>query len=211
MKRKQNMSFFFYSFYGLGCMPNGLSSRTVAFIYKQYSQSIFKYGLELLHLNKGNLNSFNTRQNIIVKRAIGISKYCKTKPLFMVLKIESINELYLKHKIFFYKQVVKNDLTNSLFSFLREHYKSHKACDDCFTNQVQSVNKAIGSEDCLVNIKETIKNIENLFICNNCGLLDSIKFILNNFELNRNFIELKFLLNNLLNYNNYLELNFSIF
>ena len=38
----------FYSLYKLGCKPYALCPRTIAFIYKQFSQSIFKYGLEVL-------------------------------------------------------------------------------------------------------------------------------------------------------------------
>ena len=202
----------FYSLHGLGCKPNALSPRIIASIYKQYAQSIFKYGLEVLHLNKTNLSNFNIRQNIIVKRAIGINKYCKTKPLFTVLRIESINELYLKHKIFFYKQIIKNDLTISIFNFLEEHYKNKKSCDDSFVKQIQMVNKSIETENCLLNLKETIRKIENIFVCSNLGLTDTIKFIIIDFEKNRNFDNMKYLLSNFLNYNNYLDqnLNFTV-
>ena len=69
----------FYSLYGIGCKPHALSPRTIAFLYKQ---SMFRYGLDNLYINNKQLDSFNIRQNILIKRAIGISKFCKTTPLF---------------------------------------------------------------------------------------------------------------------------------
>ncbi len=40
----------FYSLNGLGCKPRQLSPHSIAFVYKQYCQSIFRYGLECLYL-----------------------------------------------------------------------------------------------------------------------------------------------------------------
>ena len=39
-----------YSLYGLGCRPHGLNSKVTAFIYKQFAQSIFRHGLDMLHM-----------------------------------------------------------------------------------------------------------------------------------------------------------------
>ena len=85
----------FYSLHGLGCKPNALNPRTISFIYKQFCQSIFKNGLDMLNISNTQINSLNIRQNILIKRSIGISKFSKTKPLFQCLKIESIQQIYL--------------------------------------------------------------------------------------------------------------------
>ena len=65
-------------------------------------------------------------------------------------------------------------------------------------------------EKCLLNFNETIWKIENIFVCNNLGLTDTIKFIIIDFEKNRNFYNMKYLLSNFLNYNNFLDLNINI-
>ena len=85
----------FYSLYGLGCKPHALNPKSISFIYKQFCQSIFRYGLEKLNLNSNQIDIFNIRQNILIKkRAFGVSKYYKTKPLFQAMKIEAIGQLY---------------------------------------------------------------------------------------------------------------------
>ena len=71
----------FYSLYGLGCKPRHLSPHSIGFIYKQYCQSIFRYGLECLQLPAYKLNEYNIRQNILLKQAIGLSKFALSTPL----------------------------------------------------------------------------------------------------------------------------------
>ncbi len=44
------------------------------------------------------LKSLEIRQNILIKRSIGVSKFCKTTELNQCLKLDSINTIYLKHK-----------------------------------------------------------------------------------------------------------------
>ncbi len=63
-------------------------------------------------MNNGDIERYNIRQNIIIKRSIGLSKYSKTTPLFNCLKIESIAEVYAKHKISLYQQIRQNSLTS---------------------------------------------------------------------------------------------------
>ena len=56
-------------------------------------------------------------------------------------------------------------------------------------------------ENCLNELKLTVKSIENLYLCKNIGLLDSINFII----CKSNYIEQKKMLESLLNYENYLN------
>ena len=41
-----------YSLKGLVCFYNGANLRTIAFVYKQYSQSVIKFGLENIYLSE---------------------------------------------------------------------------------------------------------------------------------------------------------------
>jgi hypothetical protein len=45
----------FYSLRGLGCKISVLNPRVMAFIYKQFCQSILRYGLEIINLSNSRL------------------------------------------------------------------------------------------------------------------------------------------------------------
>ena len=192
----------FYSLYGLGCKPNALNPRTIAFIYKQYCQSLFKFGFENLFLSKDKLNILNKRQNILIKQAIGISKFSKSKPLMTALNIDSVDCIYNKHKLFFHKQIKKNFLTYQIFLFLNNNKKN--LSNDSYIKQIENVNKLLHIENCTLNIKNSLLKISNFFICENTGLIDTIKFILNNNINNDSYHVMIKNLNSYLHYENYI-------
>ena len=63
----------FYSLRRLGCKLSGLNPRAMAFIYKQFCQSIKRYGLEVINLSNSRLRLLNIRQNILIKKCLGVS------------------------------------------------------------------------------------------------------------------------------------------
>ena len=108
----------FYSLRDLGFKPEAMNPRTIAFIYMFiYCQSIMKYSLELFFLNVACLRLLNVRQNFLLKNILGLSHFCRTKPLFQALRIEQVTQLYMKHKIHFLKQITFNDLSLKVFNF----------------------------------------------------------------------------------------------
>jgi hypothetical protein len=153
----------FFSLYGLGCKPKHLSPNSISFIYKQYCQSIFRYGLECLYISKSKLNEYNTRQNILLKQSIGISKYALSTPLLNVLKVEKINEIYFKHKFYFYKQIMSNNLTKSIFLDLSSWYLGKKISKHSFLKQIQEVDLEVGFSCSLEAGKTYLSILENLF------------------------------------------------
>ena len=108
----------FYSLYSLGCKPGNLSAKTKEFIHKQFCKSILRYGLESLYLTNYKLREYDIWQNIILKQSIGISKYSHTTALINVLNVERIEEIYIKHKVYFLKQIQTYTLTSEIYSFL---------------------------------------------------------------------------------------------
>jgi hypothetical protein len=191
----------FYSLYSLGCRPFGLNPMTIAFIYKQYCQSIFRYGLEFVHLTKTKIEGFNVRQNILIKRSIGLSKYLRTTPLFNCLKIESIQEIYQKHKIFLYKQIKANRLTSQIFDVLKDKYdKKIVEIDSESIFKQMNIIKSDVNVDCYLDPKKTIVLIKESSKCSNLGLLDSVKFIIENMGTNNKFCDETRLLASLLRY-----------
>ena len=191
----------FYSLYSLGCQPCGLNPMTTSFIYKQYCQSILKYGLEFVFITKRNLESVNIRQNILIKRSIGLSKFVKTTPLFNCLKIESIKQIYMKHKIFAYNQLQRNQTTKELFREFKVMYdigiiaKSNQS----LFKQLEDISKEFGLEYAN-NSSSMIKVIDNLVKCTNTGLVDSVKFLIVNLNSDNQFSMNIKLLTNLLKY-----------
>ena len=189
----------FYSLHGLGCKPNALNPKTISFIYKQFCQSIFRNGLDMISISNTQINKLNIRQNILIKRSIGISKYSKTTPLFQCLKIESVLQIYSKHKVFFFKQIIKNEITSTIFNYLNKFYdNTNKAPKNSFICQVRTLNNILKTENWLSNPNETIVKLNNFFEFKNIGLIDSINFIINLYFNLDNFLmkeELNFILN----------------
>jgi hypothetical protein len=111
-----------YSLRSLGCKSGTLHPRAIAFIYKQYCQSIIKFGLENLHLDTSFLNLLNVRQNILIKNVLGINYNSRSKVLMNELKIENLVQLYEKHKIFGIKQFTKNNMSRDILIYLNDYY-----------------------------------------------------------------------------------------
>jgi len=194
LSTKQNYDFFdekmrkveraFYSLHGLGCKPRHLSPFSVAFVFRQYCQSIIRYGMECLYLPAYKLNEYNTRQNILLKQAIGLSKYAVSTPLLNVLKVEKISEIYMKHKYYFFKQLMMNSLTRTIYLKLDTLYSLKKACKYSFINQLSNLDSQIGFKCSIETGNIYFNKIVNIFKSENQGLCDTLLFQLN--ELDRN-------------------------
>ena len=152
-----------YSLRGLGCKPNCLSPKTIAFIYKQYCQSIFKFGIETLTVSKPQLNRLNVRQNVLIKNILNVKHRTRYKVLINVLGIDQIDHIYYKHKIFFYKQVIKNNITNKITKLLLDHYQDKKPLKNSFFSQLSNLKSehnisiepgGLNYHDCILAINE---------------------------------------------------------
>lgn len=168
-----------FSLYPLGCKPKQMKPSTTIFLYKQFCQSIFRYHLDVVLINVSKLKELDTRQNILIKRAIGINKYSLNKPLNEALRLESVSQIYFKHKIFFLKQINNNEVCSKLFKFLRQESElKFKRDDSSFVKQLSIIEREI-KIDCLDYSSDlTLDLICNLFKCNNQGLIDSIKYFI---------------------------------
>ena len=59
-----------FSLYSLGFKPKLVSPQTVAFVFKQYCQSTFRYCLDNLKITCKKIDEIDTRQNTLLKNAI---------------------------------------------------------------------------------------------------------------------------------------------
>ncbi len=173
----------FYSLYGLGCKPRHLDPVVIGFIYKQFCQSIFRYGLECLYLTATKLHEFDIRQNILIKQSIGLSKYALSTPLLNALKIEKISEIYHKHKVYFFRQIMLNNLTKDVYETLKTVYTDKKVPPTSFMKQLLIVNLQVGYSVSLETYKFFLIDFSEKFKCKNNGLCDSIRFYLNKLGL----------------------------
>ena len=156
----------FCSLRGLGCKPSDLSPKMIAFFLQQFRQPIIKYGFVNLNLSESKLRLLNIRQNILLKRTLGLSIFCRTKPLFQVLKIEQLTQLYLKHKIFFLRQILSNDFTRSLFNLMGSLYQLEKPNERSFFFQLCKIGVLTSTVPTIANSKRVLESIESTFKCN---------------------------------------------
>jgi hypothetical protein len=112
-----------YALSTIGCKPHNLQPKAIAFVYKQYCQSIVRYGLEFIYLKKTFLNQLNVRQSILLKSILGIKYYARSKALLNELGLEQIGQIYEKHKIYGWNQCMKNPLLSDIFSYLDKYYR----------------------------------------------------------------------------------------
>ncbi|RNA42677.1 hypothetical protein BpHYR1_013425 [Brachionus plicatilis] len=133
----------FYSLYGLGCKPKMTSPDLVGFLYKQFCQSIFRYHLDTVWIGADKLSEFETRQNLLLKRALGIKKFARFRPMLEAIKVETIEQIYCKHKIFFLKQLRQSPLCNSLLVFLKGNYEHFDQKNSSYCRQINNLEKKI--------------------------------------------------------------------
>ena len=195
-----------YSLYGLGCKPKMIHPQLVSFIYKQFCQSIFRFHLDNVFINQTKLKELDVRQNILIKRTIGISKYCKTSLLNEALNVESIQQIYCKHKIFFIEQLRNNNLCYKIFKHINDrNLESTKSRSNSFSNQLKFVQNKIHINCIDYNKKTSINLIDFVFKENNKGAVDSVCFyfhlIKTNMERKIDYFYIYFELNRLLNIN----------
>jgi hypothetical protein len=174
----------FYSLYGLGCKPKHLSPRSIGFVYKQFCQSIFRYGLECIHLPSYKINEYNTRQNNMIKQAIGLSKFAVSTPLLNALRVEKISEVYLKQKIYFFKQIMLNNLTKTVYDSLKHIYSSKITPKESFCNQIRIVNSQTNFSISIERYKESLIAISKIFLCEQ-ELCDRVSSLLDEMDSNK--------------------------
>lgn len=195
-----------FSLYPLGCKPKLMKPSTTVFLYKQFCQSIFRYHLDVVLINVSKLKELDTRQNILIKRTIGINKYSLCKSLNEAVRLESISKIYFKHKIFFLKQIKNNEVCSNLFKSLRqENELKFRRDDSSFVKQLSIIEREIKIDVLDYSNDLTLELIDNLFKCNNQGLIDSIKYYIflieNQMDNGQDYYYLFYELNFLLKFN----------
>ena len=181
----------FFALRGLGCKPAALHPRSIAFFFKQFCQSIIKYGLENIFLSQSKIGHLSIRQNMLVKIILGLNTHSRTKPLYHSLKIEHFEQIYLKHKIFFLKQIGMNRFTDDIYNFLKSYYEGKSSGKASFLSQLEQVKKITKLAPSYSNLKTQLKAIDEHFKCTDADMLSEIKQVLDEFDNGLFFIHIK--------------------
>ena len=167
----------FFQLRNIGLHKKLIDANLLGFIYSQFCQSTFLYGLELITLKKSFLKSLETRQCLLLKMALGLPKFSKNTPLLEALNIRSLQELYFKFKFLFSEQIKKHWVALELFKQLNSSTK-YKTSKESFLSQLKELKSISSTLTPGIPKQDGLKLIRNRFRCDNEGLVDSIRMTL---------------------------------
>jgi len=99
----------------------GLCDKQIHFMlksqmYKTFIMPVLTYGMELMILNKKELNQIRITESNMVKNMINVRSSCRTKPIMNALQIENLNSRLMKMKLSLYVRLNENDYTKTIIS-----------------------------------------------------------------------------------------------
>ena len=105
------------------------------------------------------------------------------------LKIDKITQLYLKHKIFGFRQFRNNPLSNNILNFLIVEYNTKSPTKQSFITQLDAVFRSCRIDE-NADHKTCIASIDSEFECNEVELREKVSEILQNCTRNNSFLQL---------------------
>ena len=94
------------------------------------------------------------------------------------LKIKSILQLYEEYKILFLKQINQNILTKNIYSFLVAKYEIVNPPRESYFNILKKICEKYNLQYLNLNVKNSLKIINDGYRVINDGLVDSIKYLI---------------------------------
>ena len=185
-KKFRSVEVAFFTIRKVGLHKNQVDPFCLAFIYRQFCQSICVYGLEILRFSKCLLKQLDKRQALLIKKTLGLSKFVRTTPLFNALKIPSLNELYFKFKFLFLKQCNNNDTTSRLYEVLSACYVSRLKPKSSFLWQLVELDGVLGQPVNEIPKDQVLPRIYSLLRSKNKGLVDSLVTVFKSWEAGEN-------------------------
>ena len=95
--------------------------------------------MEICYLNKGQLKNLNLRQNVLIRTAIGLSKFSHLSPLYDALNVMEIENVYLQHKVFFMHQIKLNEATKHVFEYLLSYNEIFNLGNESFISAMKKI------------------------------------------------------------------------
>ncbi len=88
-----------------------INALTKSQLYKSFIMPILTYGLELIKLNKHEMNQLRITESNMIKNLINVRSSCRTEPIMSALKIEALNRRLVKMKLSLYTRLNENSYT----------------------------------------------------------------------------------------------------
>lgn len=119
-KRKRIADINLGSLTAAGVLNQQMDTETKITLFKIYIKPVLYYGLESLQLTQEETSQLKKIEGNIVKRLLGISKKCRTTPIYSALRIESTNESIYKAQYKFLLRAIENDFIRQFIDELLE-------------------------------------------------------------------------------------------
>jgi len=118
---------------------------------------------EFVFLRKSFLRKLEIRQNILLKNILGIHHRARFKIVLNTIKVEQVYQLYEKHKLFGWRQCLKNHLTERILNGLSVCTSNINGTNKSFFQQLKEV---VGSKELqLANLHEIKNQISEKYTC----------------------------------------------
>ena len=105
------------------------------------------------------------------------------------LKIESIEQLYHKHKVFGIKQFMKNKLSRNTLIYLSKYYINCEIPKESFVSQLYNVKANVHMSP--LELKTVIERIDGRHQCNDINLRLAVSNIIKNYDINFSYVFVK--------------------
>lgn len=152
-------------------------------IYKSLCISKFKYGLESCYLKKKFRDEFNLSQNKIIRTFVRVGKYNHITRITRMLKLFSIEQLYIHAKLCFLTAIKLNQITMKIWATITSETNKRINKSESFLNDIILMEKYFNS-----NINDIFKNpniyknhLKTAFEARD-GIDDSIRTCLYNYD-----------------------------
>jgi hypothetical protein len=178
-----------YSLYSIGLMNNCMDVTTKSYIYKTYCRPILTYGWEFLETSEKTIKTMRTDECKCLKRILGVQKTAKNSLVYNALEItEPLNQIYVM-KVKFSERLEKNELTRNLLKNLNVMFDLKELKTNSIVNDMKNLELKLGSHNLVNNVIKTYQEDDKLNIKND-GLIDSIRYCLNNRTKNFNLYKI---------------------
>ena len=173
-----------FSLTAFGMKPNGISGYTKAFLYKTFCRTKGTYSIDAVTLNEKTIEKLDIMQNNLLRIIIGVHSKCKMTSLLSALYVDKIKDLYILQKAKFIERLKSNNLTKLIINYLSKSSVGKTLKTTSFIKDLRNVSKIFKMDinDLIENNKkrsEQIINVKKSCLLSD-GIVDSIRFCLNN-------------------------------
>ena len=112
----------FYGVQSAGIASPNVNSDIVMDVYKSCVNSVLHFGCCNIHINKTNTQTLDRYQGRLIKRLLGLSKWCHSTPLLKAIGIMPLSiDIQLQSLELLKKCVIDDSIANSFYCYLLDY------------------------------------------------------------------------------------------